>query len=106
VDVTYAVQNHSDSPSPRIYAECFLKDVKGCVDREISAFNHRAIMPRQKMEGHASLLVTSGADPKRIVDDINRAKIGIRIYVLSFDAIGKKSSFIETFYKINGKFTV
>jgi hypothetical protein len=105
VEISYSVQNHSDAPAPRVYSECFLENAKGYMDRELSDPNSHAIMPHQTMNRRASLLAVNG-DPKAVVNQINDAKVGIRVSVLFYSAIGKKNSFVETFYKIDGKFIV
>jgi hypothetical protein len=105
VEISYSVQNHSDAPAPRVYSECFLENARGYMDRELSDPNSHAIMPHQTMNRRASLLAVKG-DPKGVVNQINDAKVGIRISVLFYSAMGKKNSFVETFYKIDGKFIV
>jgi hypothetical protein len=105
VEISYSVRNHSDSPAPRVYSECFLENATGYMDREFSDPNSHAIMPHQTMNRRASLLAMNG-DPKAVVSQIDNAKVGIRVSVLFYSAMGKKGSFIETFYKIDGKFIV
>jgi hypothetical protein len=82
-----------------------LTNIRGAFDRELDDTNHRALMPHQTVNMRASFL-TGPRDPKALVKQINDAKIGIRVYVLFHNAMGKTSSFVETFYKIEGKFVV
>ena len=105
IEISYSIQNHSGSPAPRVYAECYLEHAVGCQDREVFDSGTQAIMPNQTLKRQASLMVPQG-DPRTLVDKINRAQIGIRVYVLIWNAVGKKTSFIETFYKSGGKFIV
>jgi hypothetical protein len=105
IEVSYSLQNHSESATPRIYSECFLTNIRGAFDRELDDTNDRALMPHQTVNLRASFLTANG-DPKAVVNQINDAKIGIRVYVLFYNTMGKKSSVVETFYKIEGKFVV
>jgi hypothetical protein len=106
IEIAYWIQNHSSSPAPRAFAQCFLEHATGCFDLAgISFDNNLAIMPHQTVSMTATLAAPPG-NAKNIVNSINEGKVGIRIYVVLVSPVGKKDSFIETFYKSGRTFNV
>jgi hypothetical protein len=103
MDINYYIENHSGSPATGIFAECYLETSYG-IDENAFSESNIAIMPNQTVETHSRILVIM-SDPKTLVNEINDGKMGIKVYVFFFNAMGKKASFIETFYKIRGRFT-
>lgn len=102
--VTYLMQNHSDSPAAKVFAQCFLENAKG-FDLAGLNTNSFAAMPREPMRLHALIFTGKEHSSSGILDLINRGKVGIKIYVLYFSSMGKKKSFVQTFYKIHGRFS-
>jgi hypothetical protein len=103
-DINYYIENHSAAPATRIFAECYLEKSFG-IDENVFSESNIAIMPNQTVETHSRILVIKG-EVKTIVNEINDGKMGIKVYVTLRNAMGKKTSFIETFYKTGGRFTV
>jgi hypothetical protein len=104
IEISYIIENNSDAPAPRVFPECFLETVTGVVDASTPLPDSGiAIMPRQPISCHATLFAPTG-DPKKIAGEINDGKVGIRVYVRFFSALGKETRFIQTFYKNGGRF--
>jgi hypothetical protein len=109
LDIHYSLENHSDSPAKHVYVYCFLKNgssyAAGFTDREALADDSVALMPKQVATFTASML-SEGRDPREMIKLIEQSKVGVKIYVFYFDALKHKTSFIETFYNINGIITL
>lgn len=104
VDISYSVENHSDTPAKRIWVGCFLQNAPEYDDTEFEAPSSIAVMPRQTIKLVSRMLTTSGKDPSEVIDRIRQAKVGIEIYVSYFDTLKHKHDFIQTFHQLNGAF--
>ena len=105
IEVSLVIQNHSETPAPRVYAQCFLERYKG-VGLDVGALNNNsfAVMPRQTVSLHNTIFTMQQHSGSEVLDLINNGKIGIRVYVLFFSSMGKKKEFIKTFYRTRGRF--
>jgi hypothetical protein len=99
MQIKWTMENHSDSPAPSTLSECFIQNT---IDQNgFGAGSNLAVLAHQTINMTSDILVP-GQNTKTLIQQITQGKMPIKIMVLS----SKKSSIIETFYWLNGDFTV